>query len=368
MEDNRLTADQALPWLRLTLIPGVSLAEQRALLAAFGDALAIASASRDRIAAVVGESTTRLLDAGPDAALLDRTLDWITRSANCVIPLGHCAYPRLLAEIADPPVLLHVRGRIELLGSSMFAIVGSRNGTHDGVRNAKELALELSQAGLAIVSGLALGIDAAAHIGGLAGRSSSVAVLGTGADVAYPRRNAALLRRLCEEGCVLTEFPLGMPPLRGNFPRRNRLISGLSRGVLVVEAAKESGSLSTAASALQQNRDIFAIPGSIHAPLARGCHHLIKEGAKLVECVDDILCELGLPVPVRGDAARSPPPREGDPVLCGMGDAPMTLDQIAQRTGLGTDKLAALVSRLELEGRIARIAGGWFQRIREPRV
>jgi DNA processing protein len=176
------------------------------------------------------------------------------------------------------------------------------------------------------------------------------------------------MQRLCEEGCVVSEFALGTPPAQGNFPRRNRLISGLSRGVLVVEAARESGSLSTAGAALQQNREVFAVPGSIHSPLAKGCHWLIKEGAKLVEDTEDILSEIGWRPSGLHASAQPATPRERDPVLAKMGDAPMSLDQIAQRTGLGAAKLAALVSKLELEGRIAALAGGWFQRTRKPRV
>ena len=363
-----LTVEQALPWLRLTLVPGVTCAQQRALLAIFHTAAAIGDATHEQVAAVVGAKAASLLRAGPAAALLDRALDWIARPGHHVVVLGDPAYPPRLAQIADPPVLLYARGRTDLLCDSMFAIVGSRNASPDGAGNAAAFARELSDAGLVIVSGLALGIDAAAHRGGLDGASSSVAVLGTGADVAYPRRNAALMERLCEEGCVLSEFALATPPSRRNFPSRNRLISGLSRGVLVVEAARESGSLSTAASAVEQNRDVFAVPGSIHSPLAKGCHALIKEGAKLVESADDILCEIGWLAAPRQAIKEPSARRESDPILAKMGDAPLSLDQIAQRTGLSAAKLAALVSRLELQGRIAALAGGWFQRIRKTRV
>lgn len=349
-------------------MPGVTPAQQHALLASFGNAASIVATAPDRIAALIGEEAANLLAKGPDAQLLDRTFEWLTVGGHLAIAWGDPSYPARLAQIADPPALLYARGRAELLCDSMFAIVGSRNATPDGAHDAAAFARELSDAGLVIVSGLALGIDAAAHSGGMAGASSSVAVLGTGADVTYPRRNAALMQRLCAEGCVVSEFALGTPPARWNFPRRNRLISGLSRGVLVVEAARGSGSLSTAISALQQNREVFAIPGSIHSPLAKGCHWLIKEGAKLVENTGDILSEIGWPKAASPASAQSAIPRERDPVLGKMGDAPMSLDQIAQRTGLGAAKLAALVSKLELEGRIAALAGGWFQRTRKTRV
>ncbi len=284
------------------------------------------------------------------------------------LTLADDRYPPLLREIADPPPVLYAVGRIELLQRPHFAIVGSRNATAQGAADAEAFARVLSDMGFVIASGLALGIDAAAHRGGLAGASSSVAVVGTGIDVTYPRRNAALTEALRTHGCVLSELPFGTPPAKGNFPRRNRLISGLSRGVLVVEAAQGSGSLRTVESALQQNREVFAMPGSIHSPLSKGCHGLIKEGAKLVESAADIAAELGMIVAREEPAARRNPPRESDPVLLSMGDAPVSLEQIAQRTGLGADKLAARVSRLEIEGRIAALAGGWFQRLVKSRV
>ena len=364
----RLTPEQALPWLRLTLVPGIAPAQQRALLDTFESAASIMGAPNDRIAAIIGENAAKLLAEGPDPRLLDRTLAWLALEGRHAIPWGDPAYPPYLAQITDPPALLYARGRVGLLRDAMFAIVGSRNATPDGAHNASAFARALSDSGLVIVSGLALGIDAAAHFAGLAGASSSVAVLGTGADVTYPRRNAALTQRLCEEGCVVSEFALGTPPAPWNFPRRNRLISGLSRGVLVVEAARESGSLSTAISALEQNREVFAIPGSIHSPLAKGCHRLIKQGAKLVEDADDILSEIDWRTTASCARARPQEHPETDPILAKMGDAPVSLDQIAQRTGLGAAKLAALVSKLELEGRIAALAGGWFQRTRKSRV
>jgi DNA processing protein len=235
------------------------------------------------------------------------------------------------------------------------------------VRDAQSFARALSEAGLVIVSGLALGIDAAAHRGGLAAVGSSVAVMGTGPDVIYPRRNHELAHALATDGCLVTEFALGTASVAGNFPRRNRLISGLSRGVLVVEAALRSGSLITANCALEQGRDVFAIPGSIHSPQSKGCHWLIKQGAKLVESAHDVLGELGLNSPgASADVAVDEEP-DHDPLLDAMGHAPISIEQMAQRTGLDAAKLAAHLSRLEIEGRIAALAGGWFQRV-EARV
>jgi DNA processing protein len=280
---------------------------------------------------------------------------------------GH-DYPAALQNVHGAPVALYAEGRVELLDAPAFAIVGSRNATALGSQDAQAMAHALSDAGLTIVSGLALGIDAAAHRGGLAGAASSIAVMGTGADIHYPRRNAALADQVAAEGCIVTEFPLGTPSSPGNFPRRNRLISGLSRGVLVVEAALGSGSLITAKYALDQNRDVFAVPGSIHATLSKGCHWLIKEGAKLVESADDILLDLGMQgiQSPSGRALEAPPSR--DPLLDVMGYAPMSFDEFAMHTGLGAATLAAQLAKLELEGRIEVLPGARFQRARRREI
>ncbi len=354
-------------WLRLTLLPGVSAGAQRNLLSAFGTPQEVLAAPAGAVSAVTrDERIAHLIAAGPDGALLAATLAWIELEGHHLIALGDPAYPPALLEIHDPPTVLYAHGDVERLSSPAIAIVGSRNATPQGMRDAHAFANALSAAGLTIVSGLALGIDASAHRGGLAAAGSSVAVLGTGADLLYPRRNQALGEELALRGCLLSEFPLGTAPLPGNFPRRNRLISGLSRGVVVVEAALKSGSLSTARSALDQGREVFAVPGSIHAPHSKGCHWLIKEGAMLVERADDVLAELG----IGGvDACREErrAPRERDPVLTAIGYAAASLDEIAERTGLDAAKLAALLSRLEIEGKIEAVAGGRFQRV-ESRV
>ena len=269
-------------------------------------------------------------------------------------------YPKTLLEIADPPAVLYCKGRRSLLSQACLGVVGSRNATPQGVRDAEAFALALSDAGLTIVSGLALGIDAAAHRGGLAGAGSSIAIIGTGLDRIYPARNKALAHQLAENGLIVSEFALGTAPLPGHFPRRNRLISGLSRGVLVVEAAPNSGSLITARVATEQGREVFAIPGSIHSPLSRGCHALIKQGAKLVESAADILDELAwqqrLAPPVLPETVP-------DRVLDALDGAPATLDALAQRTGLTLDALSAKLLTLELDGRIASLPGGRYQKI-----
>ena len=223
-------------------------------------------------------------------AQIERTVAWLAQPGNHVLTLADAAYPARLLEIADPPTLLYAKGRIDLLSAPSVAVVGSRNATAAGLENAEQFSAALVEAGWTVVSGLALGIDTAAHRGSLkavtaasAVAAATVAVVGTGLDIVYPSRNRALAHQIAEAGCILSEYPLGMPAIAANFPRRNRLISGLSRGVLVVEAAARSGSLITARMAAEQGRDVFAIPGSMHSPLSRGCHQLIRQGAKLVE-------------------------------------------------------------------------------------
>ena len=299
--------------------------------------------------------------AGADPARLDAARAWLDQPGNQLLTLADADYPRLLLETAAPPVVLYAKGRRELLGRPALAVVGSRHATPQGLRDAEAFAHALSDAGLTIVSGLALGIDAAAHAGGLAGAGSSIAVVGTGLDRVYPARNKALAHRLAEDGLILSEFPLGTPPLAGNFPRRNRLISGQALGTLVVEAAPDSGSLVTARLAAEQGREVFAIPGSIHSPLARGCHQLLKQGAKLVESAADILDELAW------QTRLAPPAAAGetatDPLLAAFDDAPTALDTLAARTGLTSDALSAKLLTLELEGRVAPLPGGRFQKL-----
>jgi DNA processing protein len=246
------------------------------------------------------------------------------------------------------------------------AVVGARSATPQGVRNAEEFARSLSEAGLQVVSGLALGIDAAAHRGGLAGPGGSLAVIGTGADRIYPARNEALARQLAEEGAVVSDLPLGSGPLAHHFPRRNRIIAGLAKGVLVVEAAVQSGSLITARLAVECSREVFAIPGSIHAPLAKGCHQLIREGAKLVESAAHILEELRLDEPERALALDLPLPElAGDEarVWDALGTEATEMDLLLQRTSLTPEALYAILLTLELEGRLARLPGGRLQRL-----
>lgn len=354
-------------WLRLTLTPGVGRLTAARLLARFPTPLDIFNATPEALAAVVARNKAEALCAVPGAATLDsiaRALDWAASSGRRLLALDDPDYPALLRQIADPPPLLYAIGRVELLQGPALAMVGSRNASAQGAANALAFGQALSGAGLTIVSGLALGIDSAAHQGGLRGVGSTVAVIGTGADRVYPPRNRALSEQIAAEGCILSEYPLGTPPESANFPRRNRLISGLCCGVLVVEAAARSGSLITAHVATDQGRDVFAIPGSIHAPLAKGCHQLIKEGARLVESAADVLQELRF-APLLCSAVDCGPGIQGQPgaLLEALRQGPLDTDTLAALTALDHGALSGQLLALELAGQVERLPGGLFQRI-----
>lgn len=355
--------DDLAAWLRLTLIPGLGGQSQRKLLQACGSPQAIFSAGTPFLRSLIGHRA-EFLEQDVEAAL-EAALLWGESPGHHILPLTDPAYPPLLREIPDPPTLIYVRGRVELLSEPGLAVVGSRNATPQGLKSAEDFSRVLAQGGFPIISGLALGIDAAAHRGALAAGAGTIAVMGTGADRLYPARNEGLARQIVETGAIVSEFPLGTPALAANFPRRNRIISGLSRGVLVVEAAVESGSLITARLAAEQGREVFAIPGSIHSPVSRGCHRLIKEGAKLVESAQDVLDELqGFVAPQV--TAVSVAPEEGgveQQVLAALGYAPCSLDELAQRSGLTADALLAILMGLELEGRVAVLPGNCYQRL-----
>lgn len=351
-------------WLRLSLTPGLGSEGLRRLLAAFGEPRKVLTASQAALAHHVPDTVAAAVKQDPSEEVIAAVGGWLRDPRNRVITLADEHYPQLLLQTPDPPLLFYVKGRLDLLARPALAIVGSRNATAQGAANAEAFARALSDAGFTIVSGLALGIDAAAHRGGLAGSSSSVAVLGTGADIVYPARNRELAHELAARGTIISEFPLGMRPLAGNFPRRNRLISGLARGCLVVEAAASSGSLITARLAAEQGREVFAIPGSIHSPLAKGCHALIKQGAKLVESADDILEEFGLPA-ARAQAPGSAAVADSSAqrLLGALAHDPCNLDTLVARSGLTAAEVAALLTQLELDGHIAALPGGLYQRV-----
>jgi DNA processing protein len=355
-------------WLRLTLVPGIGGRTQRKLLAAFGLPDTIFSAGYGSVAALIGDKPARRLLDADVAAAAAAAMAWAGQPGRSILTLADPAYPRALLDIADPPTLLYVLGRAELLNRPALAIVGSRNPTPQGLLNAEGFARALAESGLVIVSGLALGIDAGAHCGALAARGGTVAVLGTGIDRVYPARNRDLAHEIGARGAIVSEFPLGTPVIASNFPRRNRLISGLAGGVLVVEASIESGSLITARLAGEQGREVFAIPGSIHSPQSRGCHRLIKEGAKLVETEQDILDEIRWPSPApaapANEAAEVVEADGNQQVLALMGYDPCSLDELAGRSGLAADALSVVLLHLELEGRVSSLPGNRYQRLR----
>ena len=361
--------DELGAWLRLLETPGLGRDSARKLLAAFGSPQAVIAASAAARREVVGPIASTALDTDPDAlaALIDTTLAWLNADApepRAAITLDDPRYPQALLESPDPPLLFYAQGRIELLQADAIAIVGSRNPTPQGLDNARAFASHLSHAGLTVVSGLALGVDAAAHAGGLEGAASTIAVVGTGLDIVYPRRNLGLAHRIAARGLIVSEYSLGTPSMAPNFPRRNRIIAGLASGTLVVEAALQSGSLITARLANEAGRDVFAIPGSIHSPQSRGCHALIKQGAKLVETAQDILEELRMPGAAVGVAPGAQAVPAGDePLLAALGFDPVTLDALAARTGLGAAELSTRLLGLELDGLIARLPGQLFQRL-----
>ena len=365
-------------WLTLAHAPGLHAGTLRPLLEQLGSAESILTASP----AALRESgaAPAFADWVQSRRQLDTTiasgLRWLEREGHHFVALGSAAYPPLLAEVSDAPVGLFVRGDPAVLSLPQLAIVGSRNPTAGGRDHAASFAAHLARCGLAITSGLALGIDAAAHRGALDAEGGvTVAVCGTGLDVDYPPANSALAAAIAKRGALVSEFPLGTPPLQLNFPRRNRIISGLALGTLVVEAALRSGSLITARLAAEQGREVFAIPGSIHNPLTRGCHQLIRQGAKLVETGDDIFAELRALAGVLSSAAQAPVPgpqnvATASPVLDkgyeilldALGFEPASVDVLVERTGFAADEVAAMLLILELDGKLESRPGGRYVR------
>ena len=380
-----MSRDELAAWVRLAETPGVGPALGRRLLASFASPQAVFATSEAALQEVAGASIARALLA-PHArrdALVDTTWRWLHSASDAaprdIVVLGDPRYPPPLLQTADPPLLLYTCGRAELLTAPSVAIVGSRRATPQGLENAWAFAQHLSERKLTIVSGLALGIDGAAHEGALTQPGSTVAFVGTGLDVVYPRSHTELAARVEELGLMVSEYPLGMRPLDGNFPRRNRLIAGVSQGTLIVEAALQSGSLITARLALEAGREVFAIPGSIHSPQSRGCHQLIQQGAKLVETGDDIIQELQ----IGGASTRSvrfsapqaslfndmPGVDSSDAatgvdagLLAALGHDPVTFDALSARTGWPADQLSARLLDFELAGIVQRLPGGLLQR------
>ena len=364
--------DELSAWLRLTLASGVGNDAARKLLAAFGSVQGIFEQSAASLRQLGTDRLVKAIQSPSPGVpvLLQTTLDWLRADDDrCIATLGDVAYPAALLDIEDPPLMLYLMGSLVNQAPTTvpvhIAIVGSRNPTPQGELNAREFAQSFAQVGLCVVSGLALGIDGAAHDGALLGGGQTIAVVGTGLDRVYPKQHLALAHRIAQQGLLMSEFPLGTPPLTANFPKRNRIISGLSRGTLVVEAALKSGSLITARMAVEQGKEVFAIPGSIHSPQSRGCHALIKQGAKLVELAQDVLEELQLDMADGRSALNSSdaPADADNALLTALGHDPASLDTLQARTGLPTPALQAQLLELELNGLVARLAGGLFQRL-----
>ncbi|TSE32874.1 DNA-processing protein DprA [Tepidimonas charontis] len=367
-------------WLRLLATEGVGPATAHQLLRAFGGPAAIFAQRPAALARVVGETVAaRLLRTPTDwDAQRTRLRTWLADDTHHLLTLADPDYPRALLDLPDAPPLLYAVGDVRAAAAARrLAIVGSRNPTPQGADNAESFARALAAEGVCVISGLAAGIDAAAHRGALAAGGPTVAVVGTGVDRVYPARHRALAQAIAAHGCVVSELPLGTPPLPAHFPRRNRLIAALAHGTLVVEAALGSGSLITAELAAHLGREVFAIPGSIHSPLARGCHALIRQGAKLVETVAHITEELhalwGAPVPLGTDGhtrtvtatdeTPAVPTPTDDPILAALGYDPTPLDVLQARCGWDTARLQAHLLTLELDGHLQRLPGGWWQRL-----
>ncbi|MEO6985952.1 MAG: DNA-processing protein DprA [Paralcaligenes sp.] len=373
-----LSSEELTAWLRLSLERGLGPVQARRLLQEAGLPQNIYAMSSHARAKLLPLELAHQLAAEPTPDTQDtitRTLKWLAAPAHHIVTLADPAYPKALLDTHDPPLLLYVNGRVALLDHPIIAMVGARNASQGGIDNALAFAHYLAEHGWCIASGLALGIDAAAHKGalraGLKG-ASTIAVLGTGIDVVYPANHRDLAHQIAEQGALVSEFPLGTRAMPYQFPRRNRVVAGLARGVLVVEAAIQSGSLITAKFAAEMGREVFAIPGSIHSPLSRGCHALIRQGAKLVESGADIHDELGpahpsVAMPAAPSARTvSPPPQAVDgnslQVLNALGYDPVDVDTLQRRTQLGPAALNTCLLELELNESITRADDGRFQR------
>jgi DNA processing protein len=360
-------------WLRLARVPGTGIADALALLERLGGPEALLAATAAELACAGVSRAGLPVLANPDESALERDLRWLEAPGRFLLTGDDPRYPPQLAATAGAPVALFVEGEPAVLSLPQLAIVGSRSATAAGRETAFEFSRRLSASGLTITSGLAAGIDAAAHRGALAAGGRTVAVCGTGLDQVYPAEHAALASTIAAQGALVSEFSMGTPPIAANFPRRNRLLSGLSRGVLVIEAAARSGSLITARLAGEQGRDVMAVPGSIHNVLARGCHRLIRDGAALVESPEDVLAAIGFQglaaaagtgEKTSGGVRKSVGGLDSaeEMLLNALGFEPADLDKLVERTGLAAPTVASMLQMLELDGRIESLAGGRYNR------
>ena len=365
-------------WLTLNQTPGLGNAAFCQLLSKFGSPEGIFNAKLSQLREVVDDDIAQKISNGVDAEMIAPTLKWLEKDNVHIVTFADSTYPQKLLEISNPPAVLYAIGNLHWLNHPTIAIVGSRSATPQGEKNAEEFAKSLCEQGLCVISGMALGIDGAAHRGSLKANGATIAVVGTGLDIVYPARHRDLAHKIAERGLILSEFPLGTPSKAQNFPRRNRLISGLSLGCLVVEANIDSGSLITARLAAEQGREVFAIPGSIHSPVTKGCHQLIKQGAKLVESVQDILEEINWATIANSLPSKnsllsispsglmpdvSPNSPQTNTVLDLMGFDPVNFESIRTNSGLTTEALSSMLMLLELENKITSLAGGNYQRL-----
>lgn len=357
------TREYSARWIALCRIPGLGSQGVYQLLKTFGAPEAVFAASSTQLRQLVGATIADSIRSGPDMAALNPTLDWLEQEHNHLITLADANYPQALLQISDPPPILYAKGQLKWLNTPAIAVVGSRNASPQGEKNAVNFSQALANHGYTIVSGMALGIDGAAHRGALDATGATIAVVGTGLDIVYPARHRKLAHEIVEHGLIISEFGLGTPSKAHNFPRRNRIISGLSNGCLVVEANVQSGSLITARLAAEQGREVFAIPGSIHSPVAKGCHQLIKQGAKLVDDIQDIVDELGSLTGGVDTPATTSETADSSPLLGLMGFDPVSVETLIERSGLTSEKLSAMLLMLELESKVASLPGGRYQRL-----
>lgn len=349
-------------WVALCNIHGLGNQGIYQLLKAFGNPKSVFSASYSQLRQIVPDAIAEKINAGPDESAAEDMLSWLEADNNHVITLADAEYPQSLLQIADPPPILYAKGNLHWLNTIGIAVVGSRNASPQGEKNAEDFSQALAHHGYTIISGMALGVDGAAHRGALKANGATIAVVGTGLDIVYPAKHRELAHQIAERGLILSEFPLGTPSKAQNFPRRNRIISGLSVGCLVVEANVQSGSLITARLAAEQGREVFAIPGSIHSPVSKGCHQLIKQGAKLVDDIQDIVDELGI-ISRENNFSESKKSLESNPLLDSMGFEPVTIEALLERSGLTSENLSAMLLMLELESKVASLPGGRYQRL-----
>lgn len=371
-QTNTVAYEDIQRWLALAQINSLGSAGICQLLAKFGSPEAIFNASITQLREIVSDEIAQKIRLGIDIDAISPSLEWLKKENTHLVTLADEAYPKQLLEICNPPAILYAIGNLHWLNHPSIAMVGSRSATPQGEKNAEDFAESLCNKGLCIVSGMALGIDGAAHRGALKANGATVAVVGTGLDIVYPARHLDLAHKIAERGLIISEFPLGTPSKAQNFPRRNRIISGLSLGCLVVEANIESGSLISARFAIEQGREVFAIPGSIHSPVSKGCHLLIKQGAKLVENTQDILEEINWAD--LNSTLHSISPNglmthlgittlETNTVLTSVGYDPVDFDTLQSLTALTTEALSSMLMLLELENKITVLSCGKYQRL-----